>query len=177
MRWWAHLAIGGALGATFGGPAALPAALVGSTAPDWLEWCAQRLGGRRRVKHRGATHYLAVWLALAPGLALLPGPWSLAAWFAWGGLAHVCADALTVSGVPVGPWSDRRVHFAGGRIRTGGLGEWLAVALVCGGCLGAGYLTHAGEGWRPYQWAPWGDWAEAGLIDRSEWRANRWRVW
>lgn len=176
MRWWAHLAIGGALAAAVSGPAAVPAALVGSTAPDWLEWAAVRLGGRR-VRHRAATHYLSAWVAAGVVLALLPGAWALAAWLAWGGLSHVLADALTVTGVPVGPWSDRRVHLLGGQVRTGGLGEWVTVAVVVGLCAGAVWLTRGAGEWTPYQFGTWSRWAEDGLIDRSEWRRERWRVW
>jgi inner membrane protein len=40
-------------------------------------------------------------------------------WFSLGGLLHVLCDALTVTGVPLGPWSDRRFHLFGGRVRTG----------------------------------------------------------
>lgn len=43
--------------------------------------------------------------------------------FAWGGLSHVLADSFTVTGVPFSPFSDRRFHLFGDRLRTGGSGE------------------------------------------------------
>jgi inner membrane protein len=37
MRWVSHAAIAGSL-AALAHPAAVPVAILGSTAPDWLEW-------------------------------------------------------------------------------------------------------------------------------------------
>ena len=59
-------------------------------------------------------------------LAFALGLWDfhgMLATFAWGGLSHVLADALTVMGVPFSPHSDRRFHLFGGRLRTGELGN------------------------------------------------------
>ena len=49
MKWINHLAIAGATTALVA-PALVPVALLGSTAPDWLEWVLEKLGGRK-VKH------------------------------------------------------------------------------------------------------------------------------
>ncbi|CAA6827678.1 MAG: Unknown protein [uncultured Sulfurovum sp.] len=40
-------------------------------------------------------------------------------WFGIGYLTHWFADSLTVSGVPLGPNSKHRIHFFGGKFRTG----------------------------------------------------------
>ncbi len=98
MKWINHLAIAGATTALVA-PALVPVALLGSTAPDWLEWVLEKLGGRK-VKHRGVTHVVLYW---AGGLAFALGLWDfhgILAAFAYGGLTHVLADSLTVSGVP-----------------------------------------------------------------------------
>ena len=50
--------------------------------------------------------------------------------FCVGGLSHVLADACTVSGVPALPWSTRRFHLLGGKLRTGGPGELVLAAAV-----------------------------------------------
>jgi inner membrane protein len=55
MRWVSHAAIAGSLAALVH-PAAVPVAILGSTAPDWLEWVAKLLG--MHVRHRVQTHYL-----------------------------------------------------------------------------------------------------------------------
>ena len=43
--------------------------------------------------------------------------------FSAGGFSHVFADSLTLMGVPLGWWSDRRFNLFGGRLRTGQMGE------------------------------------------------------
>jgi inner membrane protein len=61
--------------------------------------------------------------------------------FCAGGLSHVIADALTIQGVPLGWWSDRRFHLFGGRLRTGQMGEyWVAGAFVLA-CIGFAAVT------------------------------------
>ena len=50
------MAIAGATTAVVA-PPMVPVALLGSTAPDWLEWVFKAVG--RRVKHRTVTHYVA----------------------------------------------------------------------------------------------------------------------
>ena len=49
---------------------AVPAAVLGSTFPYWSEWVLRTLT-YRKVRHRGATHYLSTWLPLAAFAALL----------------------------------------------------------------------------------------------------------
>jgi len=101
MKWVNHIAIAGSAAAIWH-PELVPVAVLGATAPDWLEWGLQRLG--RRVKHRTVTHYVSAW-AFALAFGLLGWDWhgALSA-FAAGGLSHVLCDALTVQGVPWGWW-------------------------------------------------------------------------
>ena len=59
MKWINHLAIAGATTAVVN-PALVPVALLGSTAPDWLEWVLDKLG--HRVRHRTLTHIMLYWI-------------------------------------------------------------------------------------------------------------------
>ena len=98
MKWINHIAIAGATTALVN-PTLVPVAIIGSTAPDWLERVIKLVTGRD-VTHRGVTHYVLAWIiALAFALLLWDFHGILAAFF-WGGLTHVLADSMTVSGVP-----------------------------------------------------------------------------
>ena len=120
MKWINHIAIAGATTAVIN-PVLVPVAILGSTAPDWLEWVIKAVTGQD-VKHRGVTHYVLGWfVALLFALLLWDFHVILAAFF-WGGLTHVLADSMTVSGVPFAPNSERRFHLLGGRLRTGEAG-------------------------------------------------------
>ncbi len=169
MKWISHTAIAAAICAPIN-PAAVPAACLGATAPDWLEW-VERAALGHHVKHRGHTHYLAVWLLVAAfGLFV----WDFRGWITWfglGGSSHWLCDALTIQGVPIGWWSDRRVHVFGGRIRTGGGAEFIIAAMVVGIAAVVTWQTGAG-GFLPFFYH-WGGLYDQGIIDGIEWRAHR----
>jgi inner membrane protein len=171
MKWFNHGLIACSTAALID-PAAVPAAAAGATAPDWLEWVAHAVGVK--VKHRTITHYVAVWAVLA---VFFLGVWDFhgfGAGFALGGLSHVLADALTVTGVPLGPWSDRRFHLFGGRLRTGDPAEYV----IAGGFVvlaAALFMALGFAGWYPFFY-DWGGLYGDGLLDGSEWRANRFRL-
>ena len=90
MKWVNHLAIAGATTALVN-PVVVPVALLGSTAPDWLEWVLKALG--RPVRHRTVTHYVLGW---ALGLAFALGLWDFhgvlalgsALSFVWGSVTY-----------------------------------------------------------------------------------------
>ncbi len=175
MRWISHIAIAGSVCAVFN-PAAVPAAVLGSTAPDWFEFILRAARRHRPVKHRGVTHYLAGWVGAAL-FALLVWDWrGLLYWFAVGGAIHWVCDALTVSGAPVGWWSDRRVTLFGGKVQTGHASEYLItflVVLVCAVLVWQRESTPGG--FLPFFY----DWAglyRSGLIDGLEWKNNRFRL-
>jgi inner membrane protein len=173
MKWVNHIAIAGA-GAAVWKPELVPLAVLGSTAPDWLEWVAQL--ANRRVKHRTVTHYVAVWtVGLAFALTLWDWHHALAA-FCAGGLSHVICDALTVQGVPLGWWSDRRFHLFGGRLRTGQMGEYWFAGVFVLACIGIAAMTRhwGGDGFSPFFW-DWADYYKSGVIDAKEWKDNRFR--
>ena len=55
MKWNNDVVIAGSVAAVWK-PELVPLAILGSTAPDWLEWLAKAVG--RRVRHRTVTHYV-----------------------------------------------------------------------------------------------------------------------
>ena len=120
MKWVNHIAIAGATCAVWK-PELVPIAVLGSTAPDWLEWVLKACG--RRVAHRTLTHYVIYWvLGIVFGMFVWDFHYAITA-FSAGGFSHVFADSLTLMGVPLGWWSDRRFNLFGGRLRTGQMGE------------------------------------------------------
>ena len=107
------------------------------------------------------------------GDVCLSSPGILAA-FAWGGLSHALADSFTVTGVPFSPFSDRRFHLFGGRLRTGENGEYMVAWGVVGVCvvLAMMFKPHSGTGWYPF-FPDWGGMYQDGVVDAKEWKDNR----
>jgi len=175
MRWFSHIAIAGSICAVFN-PMAVPAAVLGSTAPDWFETLKRALRGGQRVSHRGSTHYLAGWVA-AILFAHLLWDWNgWVFWFAAGGAIHWFCDALTVSGAPVGWWSDRRVTLFGGKVKTGDSNETIItilVVVVCGVLIWG--RASSDDGFIPF-FFEWADYYRGGLIDPKEWKTNRFNL-
>lgn len=173
MKWCNHVAIAAATTAVWK-PELVPVAILGSTAPDWLEWVWQLTG--QRIKHRTSTHYVSSWMfGLVFALLIWDWHYALAA-FCAGGLAHTFCDALTVQGVPLGWWSDRRFHLFGGRLRTGQIGEYWVAAAVVLICLGVATMTRqwGDSGYSPFFW-DWAGYYKSGLIDAKEWKENRFK--
>lgn len=172
MKWINHLAIAGATTAVIN-PMLVPVALLGSTAPDWLEPVIKATTGQD-VKHRGVTHFVVVWIAALAFALLLWDFHGLLAAFCWGGLTHVLADSMTVSGVPFAPHSDRRFHLFGGRLRTGESGEYAVAWGIVAVCAVAMQLVHTSGNWYPFFY-DWPGLYEQGIIDGKEWKDNRFR--
>lgn len=167
--WFNHILIGASTTAIFA-PALVPVAILGATAPDWMEWVLKRLG--HPVKHRTTTHIVMYWaVGFLFGLFIWDFQGIIMA-FAYGGLTHVIADSLTIMGVPLSPFADRRFNLLGGRMRTGESGEYVVsggIALVC--FLVASQM-HTITDFFPFFYG-WGDLYNRGIIDGSEWKANR----
>jgi inner membrane protein len=173
MKWVNHIAIAGSIAAVWR-PELVPVAILGATAPDWLEWALKAL--KQRVRHRTVTHYVINWLlGLLFGMFIWDFHHALTAFFA-GGLMHVLCDALTVQGVPLGWWSDRRFNLFGGRLRTGQMGEYWVSGAVVVICFGLAAMTrHWGGGdYSPFFW-DWAEYYHSGLIDGKEWKDSRFR--
>jgi inner membrane protein len=121
MTWKSHIAIASACTLPFN-PQLLPVAIWGCTAPDWSEWILKFFG--IHVKHRGATHYIIVPLGIIL-FSFLFDYKNIIFWFGIGYLTHWFADSLTVSGVPLTPWDKSKIHFFGGRLKTGEITEYI----------------------------------------------------
>lgn len=175
MKWISHVLIAGAVCAVFN-PMAVPAAVAGSTAPDWFEFINRAVRRDTRLKHRGATHYLAVWVifALAARFVWDWNGWLY--WFAIGGAIHWVCDALTVTGAPLGWWSDRRMTLFGGKVHTGGVSEYFITGIVVLLCAVLIWTKHTAHGGFIPFFYHWGEYFEKGLIDGFEWRTNRFNV-
>jgi inner membrane protein len=170
MKWVNHMLIAGAIAVPFN-PAGAVTAVIGATAPDWLEYVLKVLGVRG-IKHRGVTHYFVYWVIGVFATFFID--WhGLIFWFAFGGMSHILCDALTVSGVPFGPWSDSRFHLFGGRIRTGQPTEYFVALFVV---VVVAFFMHLHNptqmGFIPFFY-DWYSYYEEGLIDASELKRNR----
>jgi inner membrane protein len=172
MKWISHILIAGAICAVIN-PLAVPAAVAGSTAPDWFEKISRMSG--RKTKHRAITHYLTYWLL---GMAAAHFLWDWRDWIFWfcaGGAIHWACDALTITGAPVGPWSLKRMTLFGGRVRTGGTGEYLITFAVVALCLVFAWQQRGlglGTNYIPF-FPLWPDWYHSGHVDAKEWKEHR----
>lgn len=172
VRWISHAAIAGSTTAILA-PSLVPLAIIGSTAPDWLETVFNKFLGQR-FQHRQETHYLTHWF-FACVVFFVVDFHGIGLAFAYGGLTHVLADSLTVSGVPFSPLSNRRFHLFGGRLVTGSFGEYLTAALIVAiSFFIARSLGVGGRDFYPFFYE-WWNFYETGLLDGSEWRKNRFR--
>lgn len=172
MRWISHLAIAGATCAVFS-PAHVAVAMLGGIAPDWMERLAL-MRDRRKTRHRAVTHYIVFWLAAVLFFLLIWDFGRIGIWFAIGGCIHWVCDSLNATGVPIGWWSDRRVHLFGGRLRLGSGAEYATALAWCVVCVMAIYAQR-GEGTRGYLpfFTPWAQHYADGIITAQEWREKR----
>ena len=143
MRWVSHMLIGGSV-CSLWQPAWVPVAVLGATAPDWLEWIGRKHLPLARAHHR-RCHPQPTELAVAGSCRLLYA--SLGGrdiGFAVGGLLHWFGDALTVSGAPLTWWSPHRSTLFGGRLRQGGKTERAIAIGVAGLCPWCGATVFPG---------------------------------
>ena len=172
MKWISHITIAASICAV-SRPELTPIAILGSTAPDWLEFVLKKLG--RYIRHRTTTHYVSTWLLGMLFAQLLWDFHEIIFWFTFGGFSHVIADSLTVAGVPMGWWSDRKIHLFGGRIRTGQIEEYFVSGgiVICAAL--AGWTFHGGEtDFIPFFYQ-WGELYNQGIVDGIEWKINRFK--
>lgn len=171
MKWISHIAIAGATTALLA-PKLVPFAVLGGVAPDLAEHIANRFF-QMRWKHRQETHYFSYWLigfGVCYGLDL-----DILTAFCWGGVTHILADSVTITGVPFSPLSDRRFHLFGGRLRTGSSAEYMIVFCFTVICFGLAHFIHRDNGGFLPFFYDWAGYYEKGLVDGAEWKANRFR--
>ena len=180
MRWQNHIVIGASFGAVID-PTIIPVAVLGSTAPDWLEYVFRLLG--YRVRHRTVTHVFTTWLMGCLFFYYFFDWHHVGLGFCVGGFSHVFADSFTVAGVPFTPWSDARFHLFGGKLRTGNMGEYVVAgmtALLCTSWLYYSPVHQNGtqqntSGFIPFFYDYKKKYDE-GLVDGSEWKENRFKL-
>jgi inner membrane protein len=97
-------------------------------------------------------------------------------WFSVGGAIHWVCDALTVSGAPVGWWSDRRVTLFGGKVQTGRPSEYLITFLVVLLCAILVWQRESTPGGFLPFFYDWSGLYRSGLIDGLEWKTNRFKL-
>ena len=178
MKWQNHIIIGASFGAVVN-PLVIPMAMIGSTAPDWIEYILKICG--HRVRHRTVTHVVMYWVAAMLFFWLVIDYRHFGLGFAIGGFSHVIADSFTIAGVPFSPASDARFHLFGGKLRTGNAGEYIVAGLIALMCFGWVYYSptsfknsHDAEtsGFMPFFY-DWKKEYDSGIVDGSEWKENR----
>jgi inner membrane protein len=111
-----------AAGAVFLGasPLCVAAAALGATLPDRIEVVG--------LPHRGISHWPWPWAVAVWSIQTQQTQWStLVAWWLAGALFHIGADLFTIGGIPL-ILPNWRIRF--GVLRTGGVGEYIVVALA-----------------------------------------------
>ncbi len=178
MKWQNHIIIGASFGAVIN-PVIIPVAVLGSTAPDWIEYILKICG--IKVKHRGVTHVVLYWLMAIAFFSLITDYHHLGLGFCIGGFSHVIADSFTIAGVPFSPTSDARFHLFGGKLRTGNAGEYVVAGIIALLCAGWIYLSPTSfknshdvesSGFMPFFY-DWKKEYDSGVVDGSEWKENR----
>jgi len=175
MTWKSHIAIATAVTLPFN-PTAIPFAILGSTAPDWSEWILKFFG--ITVQHRGATHYLYVPLTIMfIGLA----SYDYLYWFGVGYFTHWFADSMTKSGVPLSQFDNHKIHFFGGKIRTGEPIEYvIAFGLLLFSVLvvqpSMGMIKGDEESKFNAYYMDYRDLNEKGIIDNKTYKENRFKL-
>ncbi len=173
MKWINHIIISGAATAIFD-PKMVPVAILGATAPDWIETVGNKFFNAH-IKHRQDTHYPIIWIMGMLCAVFLWDFQGMLFWFCFGGLSHCITDAMTVTGIPVGPWSDRRFHLFGGRFRTGDPIEYFIAFGFAGCCMFLYNGLYTESTFIPFFYN-WGEYYETGLVSGSEWKENRFKI-
>jgi membrane-bound metal-dependent hydrolase YbcI (DUF457 family) len=117
--------------------------LFGASAPDYLEvhYGGSGPGQKTFLRHRTWTHQPLLWIACIIAYAHLelqstPYHFGVLAWFC-SALLHLCMDATTPLGIPLGfPWSKRTSL----NLYTPGTSEMPLILLVWGICLAPFYV-------------------------------------
>jgi len=128
MKWINHKILGASVAAIAGlPPTAVIIVAASSVLPDAIEL--------RIFKHRGWSH--GWWLyAFLTATLLIAAPSAFSPYILYvslGAAIHLACDSLTMTGIPVEPFSDKR--FAIRLFKTGDLVEYLITALFAAGAI------------------------------------------
>ena len=168
MKWINHVMVAGSTAAVIN-PSIVPYAIFGSILPDLAEKFLPV------TNHRAETHYLVLWIAALIFSIFVFDFKGVLLGITYGGLTHVVVDALSVSGVPFSPWSQNKFHLFGGRLRLGSTAEYIiSFSILAVSCLIV-LNTRQVSDFSPF-FFNYKDFYKEGLIDGSEWRANRFRI-
>ena len=168
MKWINHTIVAGSLTAIIN-PLAVPAAIVGGIAPDYLE---KMLAVKR---HRMETHYAIYWIAATLFSIFVYDFYGILFGLAFGGLTHVIVDALNVTGIPFAPWSQQKSTIFGGKVPFGSPLEYMiSFSIFIISCFII-YHTRTTGNFSPF-FIHWGELYEEGIIDAYEWRMNRLKI-
>lgn len=145
----------------------------GHDRPGGIQVAVNRRSGRRwptirKFKHRGVTHWLVNRIVAVIFSWLAWDSRNLGLAFSLGGLWHILTDAMTISGVPVGPWSDRKIYLFGGKLKPGSPTEYLVSAVVVLICAVIAWHKPSTE-FVPFFY-DWLQYYNEGLIDGKEWK-------
>lgn len=164
MTWVSHILVGSSAGKIAGYGYVLSA--FGSVLPDLIEYIIP-------TKHRGISHSLAMWLILF-AIGWITGIEQIRAILLGVLIGHLLMDSLTITGVPFWDEKGRYVTLFGGKLRTGTAGEYaiaIVIAIIAYGISYSGAATT-----KQSSWPSWKSLYEQGVIDKREYRENRWRI-
>ena len=156
MKWYSHRVIGVSsammtgsfLSFADGGTiAAMVLAYLGSTLPDVVEGKPPKEGSfffkrgmlNWRTSHRGVSHWFGWYITLAiAGWLYFP----VLAWLGIGALSHLAADSLTPMGVPLYPFSKKKM-MSFRLFATGSIYEMLftCILMACAAYYATNYIN------------------------------------
>lgn len=127
MKWINHNIFSASVAAMTGlPPAGIAVVTAFSVVPDLVEF--------RIFKHRGWSHGWWVYAFLAFALsAVMPSLSAYIFYAAFGAMLHLICDALTMMGIPVAPFSDKKIAMK--LFKTGDLLEYLLCLLFAAGAI------------------------------------------
>lgn len=127
MKWYNHKAVGAGVSLLFGLPlSGVFITIVSSVLPDVVEFGV--------LKHRGLSHAWWIYALLyVVSVAILPKYSIYFSFIALGILIHLICDALTMMGIPLSPFSDKRIAFK--FFKTGSVTEYIVVSVIMLICL------------------------------------------
>ncbi|MBE0427694.1 MAG: metal-dependent hydrolase [Nitrospirae bacterium] len=126
MKWYSHKAVGAGASLVLGLPlSGILITTLSSVLPDAVEFGV--------LKHRGLSHAWWIYgLLYMASVIAFPGYSIYFFCAALGILLHILCDAMTMTGVPAIPFSEKRIAFK--FFKTGSFTEYVVVVMVVFAC-------------------------------------------